>query len=132
MKNKNMIRALFLIIIGALLSLCGVIDVVDSFWSGMGGGFIGVGIVQLIRAIRYQRDEEYRQNVDVQSNDERNKFLAGKAWAWAGYLYVILNGIAVVVLRIAGYDELSTWASYSVCLIITLYWITYLWLRRKY
>ena len=130
--NKKRIVAVVWVILGAALTLSGVLGIVDSYWSGMGGGLLGVGIVQLVRVIRYHKDEEYRENVDVQAKDERNLFLVGKAWSWAGSLYVILTGIAVVVLKIAGYDELSTWAAYSVCLMILLYWLSYLWLRKKY
>ena len=132
MNKKNKIMAVILISIGAALFLSGVLGVVDSYWSGMGGGVLGVGSVRLVRVIRYHKDEAYRENADVQAKDERNVFLAGKAWSWAGSLYVILTGIAVVVLKIAGYGELSTWAAYSVCLMILLYWLSYLWLRKKY
>ncbi len=131
--NKNRkIMALLWTILGIILSLLGVLDVVDSFWCGMGGGFLAVGILQLVRVIRYKNDEEYRENVEVQAKDERNVFLAGKAWSWAGSLFLIINGFAVIALRIAGYDELSSWASYNVCLVIVLYWLSYLWLRKKY
>lgn len=131
-KNHRIILTASYLALGIALTVCGMLEVIDSYWCGMGGGLIGVGIVQLVRIIRYQKDEEYREAVDVQNKDERNKFLAGKAWAWAGYLYVMLNGVAVVVLRIAGYEELSTWAAYSVCLVVVLYWLSYLFLQKKY
>lgn len=132
MKNKRIVFTSVWLTLGIALTLCGMLGIIDSYWYGMGGGMIGVGIVHLVRYIRYQKDEEYRETMDVQNKDERNKFLAGKAWAWAGNLYVILSGIAVVVLRIAGYEELSVWTAYSVCLIVVLYWLSYLFLQKKY
>ena len=127
-----MILAVIWILVGTALFLSSVLGTLDSYWSGMGGGFLGVGIARLAREIRYHNDEEYREKMDVQAKDERNLFLAGKAWSWAGSLYVILSGIAVIVLKIAGYDELSTWAACSACVMLLLYWLSYLWLRRKY
>lgn len=132
MNKKNMILAVIWILVGTALFLSSVLGTLDSYWSGMGGGFLGVGIARLAREIRYHNDEEYREKMDVQAKDERNLFLAGKAWSWAGSLYVILSGIAVIVLKIAGYDELSTWAAYGACVMLLLYWLSYLWLRRKY
>ena len=131
-KDKRIILTVLWLVLGTALFVGGVLELVDPYWSGMGGGLLGVGIVQTIRRIRYKKDAAYREAVDVQNADERNKFLSSKAWAWAGYFYVMINGVAVVVLKIAGYDELSIWAAYSVCLILILYWLSYLCLRRKY
>ena len=132
MKKRNLILSGTWIVLGAVLFVCGMLELVDEFWSGMGGGFLGVGILQTVRLIRYRKDEQYRQAVDVQVSDERNKFLSGKAWAWAGYWFVLLNGSAVIVLKILDLDQLSLWAAYNVCVIIVLYWLCHLWLRKKY
>ena len=105
---------------------------VDSYWSGMGGGFLGVGIVQLIRHIRYRKNEDYREKVDVANSDERNRFLAGKAWAWAGYLFVLVSGVATIALKVMGQDQWSLAASCALCLLLVLYWGSYLVLKRKY
>lgn len=131
-RNRRMILSVFWLVVGIVLTVLGVMGQIDSYWSGMGGGLIGVGTLQLYRFIRYEKDEEYRQNVDIQNSDERNRFLAGRAWAWAGYLFVLINGVAVIALRIMGYDQQSMWAAYSVCGLLLLYWLSYLWLRRKY
>ena len=131
-KNGKVIFTAIWLILGITLVACGMMEVVDPYWSGMGGGLLAVAVLQIVRYIRYYKNPEYREAVDVQTKDERNKFLAGRAWAWAGYLYVMLNGIAVIGLKLAGYEELSVWAAYSVCVILLLYWICYLVLKKKY
>ena len=55
-----------------------------------------------------------------------------KAWALAGYLYVITAGVASFVLKIMGKDELSVAAGLSVAFVALFYWISYLYLRKKY
>lgn len=129
---KRMLLPIFWIVLGATLLLCSIFDVVDSFWSGMGGAFIAVGIVQLIRNIRYSTNEEYRENIDIQSKDERNRYLSMKAWSWAGYLSVITGAIGTIGFKVAGKDELSTFCGFMVCIIILFYWISYLIVRKKY
>lgn len=131
-KGRRIILSVFWTVVGVTLFVLSVMGVIDTYWSGMGGGLMGVGIAQIIRFIRYHRDPEYREEVDTQNADERNHFIAGKAWAWAGYWFVMINGVAVVVLKLMGYDAQSLWAACSACMVLLLYWLCWLWLRRKY
>ena len=130
--NKRMFVSLFWIVLGIVLIGCNLAGILEEYWSGMGGGLLFVGIFQLVRHIKYRTNEAYRENVDVAVSDERNKYIANKAWAWAGYWFVMIAAVACVVLKIAGRDELVTVAGGSVCLIMVLYWLSYLYLRKKY
>ena len=132
MKSKRLITCIIEIAIGIVLTVCGAMGVVDSYWSGMGGALIAVGAIQLIRQIRYSTDKVYQEKTDVESKDERNRFLSMKAWSWTGYLFVMISAIASIVLKILGQDIYSTIAGLAVCVIITLYWVAYLILRKKY
>ena len=105
---------------------------IDSYWSGMGGGLIGVGIVFLIRSIRYKRDPEYREEYDIEVNDERNKFIRLKAWSWAGYLYVMLAAVGAIVFKLLGREDLMMFCGTSVCIVLVLYWVSYMVLKNKY
>ena len=69
MNNKRFIASIVEIILGVVLSVCGAIGLLDSYWTGMGGGLIGVGIVFLIRSIRYRRNPEYKEEVDIEMSD---------------------------------------------------------------
>ena len=85
MKNdRRMIAYIIYIIFGAVLMVLGVLEVVDSFWSGMGGALIAMGAVRVVQFLRYKKDESYREKWDVETQDERNHFIRNKAWAWAG------------------------------------------------
>lgn len=130
--QKRMIAAVVEILIGLALIVANLVNLVDSFWSGMGGALLLMGVLQLIRCIRYQRNDDYRENVNVSNNDERNRYLAMKAWSWAGYFFVLIAAVATIALRILGLNDYSMLASSCVCLIILLYWISYLILRKKY
>ena len=67
--------SIFWVLVGAVLCGLGVAEVIDSFWSGMGGGLVGVGLVQTVRHIRYRKDPEYREKTDTENQDERNRFI---------------------------------------------------------
>ena len=132
MKNRRMILSIFWIVLGAVLFGCSLAGQISDYWSGMGGGFIGVGIMQLVRNIRYLRNDSYREQVDTANADERNRFLSMKAWSWAGYLFVMAAAVATVVFQLLGKQELSMAAGFGVALIVLFYWVSYLFLRKKY
>ena len=132
MSNKRFISSVVEILLCIGLILAGELHVIDPFWSGMGTALLFVGGIFLIRGIRYKSDADYKEKYDTAVNDERNRFLAMKAWSWAGYLFVILSGVVTIVLQIIGLKEQMFVVSGCLCAILLLYWISYWILRKKY
>lgn len=130
--GKKIYLDIFYIIFGAVLLGSGIAEVVDSFWSGMGGALIAVGAVRIAQQIKFRKNPEYREKIEIESKDERNRFIALRAWAWSGYAFVIISAVGTIGFKIAGNDLLSQFCAYAVCLVIILYWISYMLLRRKY
>lgn len=130
--KKRFITNIIEIAVGVVLSGCGFAGILDEFWRGMGTALVIVGALKLVRQIRYQTSSSYKEAVDVQINDERNKYLRMKAWSWAGYLFVLIAAFATVILKILGYDQYSLLASGGACLMVVLYWVSYLILGKKY
>lgn len=132
MKAKSYLVSIIYIIVGSILIGLGFAGKVDEFWNGMGSALLVVAALQLIRRYRFNKNEAYREKIEIAEKDERNHFLRNKAWAWAGYLYVMIMAVACIVLRVVGQDTLSLAASGSVCLVLVLFWISFLILKRKY
>lgn len=132
MNNKRFIASILEIVMGSILMACSMFGIVDEYWSGMGFALLIVGVVFLLRQFKYKTNEEYREKYDVERSDERNRYLSGKAWAWAGYLFVMIAAVGSIMLKMAGREELMLMASGSVCLIMALYWISYIILKKKY
>ena len=130
--NRRMILSIFWVVLGAALLGANLTGLLGDYWGGLGGGLLGVGVFQVIRNVRYLNNPEYREKVNTANNDERNRFLANKAWAWAGYLYVLVAAVATIVFQLLGKTELSTAAGFSVCIIMVFHWLSYLYLQKKY
>ena len=130
--NKRLIANVVEIVLGVILSVLGYLGIIDEYWSGLGTAFIFVGIIMLVRLYRYKTNEAYKEMVDIEVKDERNSYLRVKAWASAGYFFVIIGAAASVICRILGYDGYSILCGCAVCLIMVLYWICYLVLKHKY
>ena len=132
MKMKSYLVSILYLLIGAILLGLSFAGIVDEFWNGMGSALLVMGVIQLIRRYRLEKNEAYREKIEIETNDERNHFIRNKAWAWAGYLFVMIMAVACIVLRIVGQDVLSTAASGAVCLVLVLFWGSYYVLKRKY
>ena len=130
--KRRIIPLIIYMVLGLVLFGLACVEIVDPFWSGMGGGLLAVGLVRTIQLIRLQKDDAYREKTETEIKDERNRFLRNKAWAWAGYLFILIAAVAVIVLRVMGQELLSYAASVAVCLMLVLYWVSYLVLRKKY
>lgn len=132
MDKKRITIQIVEILAGIVLLCLGVAGKLDEFWSGMGGALIGVGSMNLIRILRYQKSEEYRENVNTERNDERNKYLSMKAWQLTAGWYTVIAAIGTFIFKFAGREDLMMLCSFSVCLMIAMYWVIYLYLRKKY
>ena len=131
--NRRLVLSIFWVVLGLVLVVLSIMEVLDSsVYAGMGGALAAVGALQVIRNLRYRGNEEYREKVDTEVNDERNRFLRMKSWSWAGYIVVLVEAIGVIVAMIMGKETIQMILCYSVCLILCAYWISYVVLSRKY
>ncbi len=130
--RKRMIATICWLVIGAALIGAHYAGWIEDYWYGMGTSLLVVGILQMLRWIRYNKDQIYKEKMDVEAKDERNRFISSKAWAWAGYLYVLAGAAASIGFKIAGNDLMTKAAAMSVCLLMVFYYLSYVVLHRKY
>jgi len=130
--GRRTVGYIILMFLGILLLGLGFSGTVNEFWNGMGWALVAVSVLRLIQLYRFHKDEDYRENFEIEAADERNRFLRNKAWAWSGYLFILITACAVIVLRVMDQALLSMAASCAVCLMLLLYLGAYLVLRRKY
>ena len=130
--DKKNIYPILLLVAGLTRAGLGIAEIVDEFWSGMGSALAIVGALRLLRFYRLKKNESYREKMETAATDERNQFIRMKAWSWAGYLFIIVSALGTIIFKILGQDLLSQVASYTVCLMLVLYWISYFVLKKKY
>lgn len=130
--DRRIVISIVWIVLGIALIGLSVEGVVDTFWNGMGSGVFVVGLLQVLRYFRFSKDPKYREKMEIEENDERNHFLRNKAWAWTGYLFVMIVAVACIVFKVIKQDVLFMAAMGAVSLMLILYWVTYFILRRRY
>ena len=130
--EKKLYLSIFWVALGMILIGCSFAGLVNDTVGSMGWAFLFVGALQVIKQVRYRTNVEYRESFDIECQDERNKFIANKAWAWAGYWFVMIAAVATIVFMVLDKKELMMMASGGVCLMIALYWGCWFYLRKKY
>ena len=132
MKDKKVMYHSFLFIAGLVLIILAFSGKADPFWNGVGSALFIMGGIRLLRTHRLNKNPAYREKVEIETTDERNKFIRSKAWSWAGYLFILITGISVFAFKLAGQELLCLAASWAVCLMMVLYWAAYHLLKKKY
>ena len=137
MNRREFVTGIIYVVLGIVLLVTSqVMDLGQStlaaIMPGMGGALIGIGAFRLYRGIRLEKDVDYRENYETEMHDERNAWLRMKAWSWAGYTFVLIACCGTIITAIADKPDLMKYCSFSVCIILVLYWISYLIVRKKY
>ncbi len=131
--NRKLALSILWAILGIALVILSITEVLDSsVYAGMGGALTAIGILQIIKQLRYRNDAAYREMIDTAVQDERNSFLRMKSWSWAGYIAILVEGIGAIVAMILGQHTIQLVLSCSICLILCAYWIAYVIMSRKY
>ncbi len=131
--NWRLALSIFWAVLGAVLIVLTQTELLDSsMYSGMGGALVAVGALQIARNLKYRKDPAYREKIDIELQDERSRYLRQKSWAWTGYVVVLVEGVGAIAAALLGNRTVQLALSYSVWLIIFVYWVSYLVLSRKY
>ena len=131
--NKKLALSIIWVVLGAVLVGLSIAQVLDSsMYAGMGGALIAVGILQCMRNLKYRKNADYREKIDTEAGDERNRFLRMKSWAWTGYIVVLVQAVGSIIAMVRGQQLVQEVLLCSVALIVGVYWITYMILSRKY
>lgn len=131
--NRRLILSIFWVVLGLVLFVLSVAEILDpTYFSAMGASLAVVGTLQVIRHLRYRKDKEYKEKIDIEVTDERNRFLRLQSWAWTGYIVVLVEAAGSIAAAVLGQEIVRQVLSFSVCLIVCVYWISWFVLSRKY
>lgn len=131
--KRRLLRNFFSLILGIILVVTAVMaQNSNCFFSSFGFALAAIGISQSILNIRLMRSSKACKEREIAEKDERNIMLALKSRSWAFSLYMMLAGAAVIVLSVMAKHEIAQIIAWSVCILVALYYVCYLILRKKY
>lgn len=121
------------IVIGlALILVEAVAKTGNNFLPAFGFGLILNALLRLRQYRRITKDAESLKRQETAETDERNIQLAEKARSWAFSLYILLTGAAVIVLSLFNRVDAAQPYALSICLLVVLYWLSSIYLHKKY
>ena len=104
----------------------------NQFFFSFGMALIVMGILRLIRHRKITKDEGSIHRQEVAETDERTLMMAEKARSWAFTYSILIAGIAIIILSLLGKHDAAQPFAWYVCGQICLYWICWLFARKKY
>ncbi len=130
MKIRLFVAIGYLVLGAGIIAASVLVRAQQPFFSSYGLALAVIGIVRIRQYIRIVKDEESLRAQEIRESDERNLYLATKAKSIAYYLFVVMSGVAVIVLQILGLGEYAMILSLGVCALLVLYVVVY-WVLRK-
>ncbi len=103
----------------------------NDFISTFGFMMIIMGLVRIRNYRMITKDEDTIRKQQIIETDERNISIINKAKSAAFAVYILILGVAVIVLSFMGMHESAKWVAYSVCLLVVIYWICYFIYQKK-
>ena len=69
----------------------------DGFYTGMGGGLIGAGIVTAVKNIRLLKNPEKFKIAEIAESDERERFIIHKTFTAAAFITFVLLLVSTII-----------------------------------
>ncbi len=83
-------------------------DFVPGFYMGTGCGLIGAGLITAIKNFMYLKNPELKNKQSIYENDERNRMIGLRCWAYTGYATMILLYLGILVSGFISMTVLKT------------------------
>ena len=102
----------------------------NEFVSSFGLALALMGLVRIRNYFLITRNDETLKKQEIAETDERNISIINKARGMAFIAYIMIAALSVIVLALLGYHEIARWISYSVALLVAIYWVCYIIYRK--
>lgn len=112
------------------ISLTGIAR--DEFLSPLGFAFTLMGAVRIGRYQYLLKNPKALNRRKIAETDERNIMIWTQARSLAFIVFIMLSGIAVIVLQMMNRKVESNIVAYMLMFFVAIYWICYAICKRKY
>ena len=134
-KKKLKIRlwvAISYIVLGIAMATVTIVSKTENqFISSFGLALAVMGIARIRNYFLITKNEDTLRKREIAETDERNVSIVNKAKSAAFTVYILLAGIFVIVMGLLDKIELALWVSYSVSLLVLIYWVCYIVYQKK-
>ena len=135
--TKKLKQRFFIAISYILLGLAMVLGYIlaeseNYFFFSFGIALTLMGVLRLMKHRKIAKNDQTLRKQELAEQDERTRMISERARSWAFSLSIITAGVLVIVLNVLGYREQALPFAWYVCGMVTLYWICWFLIRKKY
>jgi uncharacterized membrane protein len=116
--------AMAIIGISIIIFFC-IFPTKNDFVSALGLALTVCAAARIKRYFVITKNDQRINKQQIAESDERNIAISQKAKGVAFNIYIIIACLAVIVLELMGISEYTSLITLSVCVIISVYWISY-------
>lgn len=134
-KNKTIVQPIIYIVIGITIILLGIFLPIKSAMQnysgillGIGSGIFGGGIANMLEYFQKRKNSDAWKKVDIERNDERNKFLHYKIRSTIYGINIYIISFLVIVGLLT---NLPIWAPLFLAGLQLFNMVLYVWLFNK-
>lgn len=132
MKYKQLIPGILMGVTGLILVIAAFLIPLDPFWITLGVALFFGSFTEIRDKYRRTKDAAYREAQDIEKNDERSQFIAGKACVMTVSSYLIIAFAALILSKVAGREDWMMFFAVNIGLIFLLYIVSYIAIKDKY
>ena len=102
-----------------------------DFMSSFGLILAVLGAVRIRNYFIITKNEDTIRKQKIIETDERTISIIHKAKSATFTIYISIMAAATIALSIMDMHEISKWLSYSVCLMVAIYWVCYFIYQKR-
>lgn len=95
-------------------------EFMSGFGFGTGGGLVAASLITIFRNRRYLLNPELKRKKSIEENDERNRLLGLRCWAYAGYTMFLFLYAGMLASVFIGVFFLKTLMLVAAVFAVTL------------
>ena len=132
LKQRLYIAVSYIVIGLVLITVDALNHFENQFFFSFGMTLTVMGLLRLHRHRKITKDDASIHRQEVAETDERTLMMAEKARSWAFSYSIMIAGIAVIVLSLLGKHDTAQPFAWYVCGQIGMFWICWLFARKKF
>ena len=127
----NMIYYAALVALGAAFIVLRILGYMPDIFISFGCAYAACGLAMLIKNGIIISNPEKLKKLEIESKDERNRMIYGKAVSLAFNIFIYAAAAAIMALEFAGMSEAGLTVALCLCGFVLIYVVCYYILRAR-
>ncbi len=127
----NMIYYAALVALGAAFIVLRILGYMPDIFISFGTAYAVCGLMMLIKNGIIISNPEKLKKLEIESKDERNRMIYGKAVSLAFNIFIYAAAVAIMVLEFVGMSEAGLTVALCLCGFVLIYVVCYYILRAR-